>query len=303
MPPSHAQTKKTLAEGGGVLLLATQRSGTRSVTAALEALGYTAVLHGAEDQTNARWAGIARAAYATFPYLSQVQQQQAGPSPPPPPPLPFSPSDQKPFNRADWDALLGHYQVVSDFAVFFAPQLLEIYPGAAVVLWERDPAAWERSFDVSLIRAMHGSAGARFMRDYVAPAAGVWFWPISWHLLTGWLRAADPDGWRAHLQARRAEHYAAVRRLARPDRLLEFRLADGWAPLCAFLGVDEVPRAPFPHRNDGAELAGILRKAYVGLAVLAVWNTLKYPLMLGVGVAAAVGFAGSDGRSVASRWW
>ena len=33
------------------------------------------------------------------------------------------------------------------------------------------------------------------------------------------------------------------------DRLLQFSAADGWAPLCAFLGVPE-PDEPFPRIND-----------------------------------------------------
>jgi len=36
------------------------------------------------------------------------------------------------------------------------------------------------------------------------------------------------------------------------DRLLVFRVQDGWAPLCEFLGC-EVPDEPFPHLNAGAD--------------------------------------------------
>lgn len=36
------------------------------------------------------------------------------------------------------------------------------------------------------------------------------------------------------------------------DRLLVFDVAEGWEPLCAFLGVD-VPDQPFPRRNDRAD--------------------------------------------------
>ena len=44
------------------------------------------------------------------------------------------------------------------------------------------------------------------------------------------------------------EHIAAVRRTIPPERLLEFRVSDGWEPLCAFLGRG-VPDEPFPLTN------------------------------------------------------
>eukprot|EP00908_Phaeocystis_cordata_P006326 Transcript_16945.p3 GENE.Transcript_16945~~Transcript_16945.p3 ORF type:complete len:143 (-),score=63.89 Transcript_16945:294-722(-) len=43
-----------------------------------------------------------------------------------------------------------------------------------------------------------------------------------------------------------------------PERLLVFRAADGWGPLCAFLGVPE-PDEPYPRVNDTAAF-----KAMVG---------------------------------------
>jgi hypothetical protein len=36
------------------------------------------------------------------------------------------------------------------------------------------------------------------------------------------------------------------------DRLLTYRVADGWAPLCEFLGAP-IPEQPFPHDNSSAE--------------------------------------------------
>ena len=37
-----------------------------------------------------------------------------------------------------------------------------------------------------------------------------------------------------------------------PDRLLVFRAADGWEPLCRFLG-KPVPATPYPRTNDRRE--------------------------------------------------
>lgn len=44
-----------------------------------------------------------------------------------------------------------------------------------------------------------------------------------------------------------------IRGLVPPERLLEWKVEDGWEPLCKFLG-KEVPHGqPFPRRNDSSE--------------------------------------------------
>ena len=43
-----------------------------------------------------------------------------------------------------------------------------------------------------------------------------------------------------------------VRASVPPERLVELAPGDGWAPICAALGV-EVPDEPYPHANTTAE--------------------------------------------------
>ena len=45
--------------------------------------------------------------------------------------------------------------------------------------------------------------------------------------------------------------YKEAREVIPKDRLLEFKLEQGWEPLCKFLG-NEVPSTPFPHINETA---------------------------------------------------
>jgi hypothetical protein len=68
--------------------------------------------------------------------------------------------------------------------------------------------------------------------------------------------AFDPN-WRDDDAAKAAydRHNAAVRRLAPPDRLVEWQAGDGWQPLCDALGVP-VPEEDFPHVNTRAEFHG-----------------------------------------------
>jgi hypothetical protein len=54
--------------------------------------------------------------------------------------------------------------------------------------------------------------------------------------------------------ARYAEHNAEVQRSVPAARLLTYDVAEGWAPLCAFLGVP-VPDAPFPTVNRRDDFA------------------------------------------------
>ena len=54
-------------------------------------------------------------------------------------------------------------------------------------------------------------------------------------------------------------HNAAVRAAIPPERLLEFEVAQGWEPLCAFLDVP-VPDTPFPRVNDQAMFRALASK-------------------------------------------
>jgi hypothetical protein len=47
-------------------------------------------------------------------------------------------------------------------------------------------------------------------------------------------------------------HIEAVKEGLPPERLLVYEIAEGWAPLCRFLG-RPVPDAPFPHVNATGE--------------------------------------------------
>jgi hypothetical protein len=47
-------------------------------------------------------------------------------------------------------------------------------------------------------------------------------------------------------------HNADVRSSVRPERLIDWRPGDGWAPICSALGVP-VPATPFPHVNTTDE--------------------------------------------------
>jgi sulfotransferase family protein len=67
---------------------------------------------------------------------------------------------------------------------------------------------------------------------------------------------ADRDAAIAAYRRRTEE----VRATISPERLLVFDVAEGWEPLCRFLGVPE-PDSPFPHHNTTAEFWEIVKGA------------------------------------------
>jgi hypothetical protein len=62
----------------------------------------------------------------------------------------------------------------------------------------------------------------------------------------------------AAAQAAYERHNAQVRAAIASDRLVDWRPADGWEPLCAMLGV-AVPDEPFPRTNDAAEFRAVAK--------------------------------------------
>jgi hypothetical protein len=58
----------------------------------------------------------------------------------------------KPFGRTEFDQLLGSYGAICDAPfITFAPELIEAYPDALVVLVERDIETWYKSFKAAII--------------------------------------------------------------------------------------------------------------------------------------------------------
>ena len=53
-----------------------------------------------------------------------------------------------------------------------------------------------------------------------------------------------------------AQHNQRVRDMVPKERLLEYKVKEGWEPLCAFLGV-EVPDEPFPRLNESDSIKAV----------------------------------------------
>jgi hypothetical protein len=168
-----------------------------------------------------------------------------------------------------WDDVLAGYQSTVDWpGAAFWRELLDAYPEAVAILTVRDPQRWYDSMERTIFRGGPRwqsplarkalrlvFAANRDMRDFVDMVTAV----VAEREFGG--RTGDRD----HAIDVYERRVADVRATVPPDRLLVFEVAEGWPPLCAFLGVP-VPDEPFPHVNDTAEFR---RWQAAGMAVAA----------------------------------
>ncbi|WQF89320.1 hypothetical protein CDEST_14334 [Colletotrichum destructivum] len=148
------------------------------------------------------------------------------------------------FGKDKWDALLGHCQAVTDWpAASFAAELIEAYPEAKVILTTRDVDSW---FESTRVTVNH-RANDRFLwlLSHFDWASSMYYPMLRKYWDAVFKRDFEKHGKKVFL-----EHNDHVRRLVPPDRLLEYRVGEGWEPLCKFLGCP-VPSTPFPRDNSG----------------------------------------------------
>jgi hypothetical protein len=142
----------------------------------------------------------------------------------------------------DWSAFFEGYEAALDWpsAPFWREQS-EAFPDAPILLSVRDADSWWKSCSSTIFIAL---------ATYFAPHAPDDGWT---RMGQGMMNRFTP-AWREEAAAKAA--YLAyndhVRATAPKNRLVEWQPGDGWAPLCAALGLP-VPNRPFPHVNTTAE--------------------------------------------------
>ncbi len=159
-----------------------------------------------------------------------------------------------PFTRDDWDDLLGNYRAVTDSpAICFAEELINAYPEAKVVLVERDIERWYKSFEVMIQEMYNPIVYVLRILDpqLVGPLATMYNYV--YRDRKGFCRTDSKEELLDTARTLYRDHNEHVRRVCPKDRLLNFRLEEGWGPLCDFLGKTK-PEVPFPRLNEGAAL-------------------------------------------------
>jgi hypothetical protein len=151
----------------------------------------------------------------------------------------------------DWETVFSGYTSQVDWpGAHVWRDLAAAFPAAKVIHTLRPEDKWWASFNKTIGKLM-----ARYeaiplpphIRDMLA----------AWNALAGqgtFGGVLDDEQTALAAYRRRTEE---VRTALPANRLLVFDVAQGWGPLCAFLGVD-VPDEPFPHHNLRADFWEVL---------------------------------------------
>ena len=144
----------------------------------------------------------------------------------------------------DWhDVFQGWGSTTDAPACHFYKELAAVYPDAKVLLSVRDPERWFASTQNTILS------------DAV----------VGFHAAGGTLGMVNAVGWgtdprlrdKAWLLDRYHRHNAEVVAAIPADRLLVYDVADGWEPLCHFLG-RPIPDADFPRVNSTDEFKSMI---------------------------------------------
>jgi len=148
--------------------------------------------------------------------------------------------------KVDWNALFEGFNATVDWpSSRFWRELSQAYPKAKVILTPRPAEAWYKSFKETIVE--YALAGGLPPEGHPRRA-----WSEMVHLIiTEQTFHNRLDDKRAVIAAYEA-HNAEVRRTIPKERLLEFDVAQGWEPLCRFLGAP-LPATPFPKTNSTVE--------------------------------------------------
>jgi hypothetical protein len=186
----------------------------------------------------------------------------------------------------DWEGVIGGYEATVDWpACTFYEELMGRYPEAKVLLSVRDPERWydsTRGTIYELTRMTEGSTISRLIFGVVGLLVFGGFTGRRSSLANDLIWQGTFDGKfedRAYAMEVFERHNEEVKRRVPQDRLLVYEVREGWGPLCEFLGVPE-PDEPFPRLNDTAQMQRGMRS----IKALSV----ALPVALALSVAAAL---------------
>lgn len=246
-----------------VLALGLPRTGTSSLSAALEILLRAPSYHGGSHMAHGtlshmqRWLACHRISYT-------ARQQQRS----------TTPQEKVKIKEILAQQYEGYASVTDTPSFYYVEELVEMYPDALLVVTTRDVESWWNS--KTEINAL--------MRDYrwfkelvLFPIpAGIRYWPLLGRLLLG-----GAYGEHLGLPGREVyeRHVEYLKRVVPRERLFWVEVKDGWEPLCRILGC-EVPDVEFPRLNERKAFRRVLGEK-MRLGVLC-WAVL-------IGVGAIVG--------------
>ncbi len=219
------------------------RTGTMSLKAALEELGFDPCYHMSE----------------VFEHPEHIETWDTA-------------ANGQPVN---WKQLLGGYKATVDWpGCTFYKEFMQEYPDAKVLLSVRDPDRWYESASNTIYGMRRASTASPFAAA-IFSVAGV-FLP---HVKRG-ARMVNTLIWDGTFDGRFEDRRYAIEVFERhnkevmqkvpEDRLLVYEVKEGWEPLCEFLEVEEPVDKPFPHLNDSGDFRRMVRNRFAVAFVSAI---------------------------------
>ncbi|KAF8586160.1 hypothetical protein K439DRAFT_1659818 [Ramaria rubella] len=143
----------------------------------------------------------------------------------------------------DLDILFNGYRSVLDQPpAHFPAAIYAAYPNAKFILTTRDPGKWERSMQSTILPAI---AVLNNKKNRSPLEDSMWTWH-NVHMLARYHRLLS------NAQQEIIDHNENVQRIIPENKLLVYEVEEGWERLVDFLGVP-MPDVPFPHLNDTAK--------------------------------------------------
>jgi hypothetical protein len=167
----------------------------------------------------------------------------------------------------NWDRLFSGFNSAVDFPVcLFYEELVNKFPDAKFILTLRDFDTWYESTANTIYKVP--TMLPEWFKRVVYPIR--MFIELQVNLIwVGLFKNNFSDIESTELVYN--EHLKSVKKTIPADKLLIYRVNEGWAPLCEFLNVDK-PEIPFPKVNDTAEM----------LRNFAIVKSLPYVLILSI---------------------
>lgn len=136
-----------------------------------------------------------------------------------------------------WDKLFNGYNSCVDWpSASYWRDLIVEYPDAKVILTWRSAESWWTSFEKTILPHMQDPEKSDTVGNHTVARNSFGGQPIT--------REHAINTYNANTQA--------VKTIVAPERLLVYKIGDGWGPLCKHLGV-AVPDSPYPNRNTTKE--------------------------------------------------
>jgi hypothetical protein len=164
----------------------------------------------------------------------------------------------------DWHQIFDRYPSSVDWpACAFYEPLMQLYPDAKVLLTVRDSEKWYESVRETIYQRSRSGEGLRgvFMSiafnvvSLIRPALKRQIRMIRKLIWEDTFDNRFEDkAWAISVYE---QHNERVKQIVPADCLLVFDVKQGWEPLCAFLGVEVPKDTPFPHLNDRASFGSI----------------------------------------------